>query len=150
MANLWSIGFAILAEIGPAKAWWERHKHLIPRLQEAGREGREIVERVMPEMKQARLERNLAELQALGWVQSSNPVGKVHNEKFPELDIKWLQESLTKLGWKVPVDGEYGELTKAAVRNFQAKYMGKDQVDGWAGVLTTAAIVAELKKLAGP
>jgi peptidoglycan hydrolase-like protein with peptidoglycan-binding domain len=61
---------------------------------------------------------------------------------------KWLQDSLNKLVKPSPnldVDGIYGPKTVAAVEAFQKK-LGL-QVDGLAGQLTHAAIIAELGKL---
>lgn len=64
----------------------------------------------------------------------------------PAYDVKWLQDSLNKLGAKIPVDGDYGGLTKAAVERFQ-----KSQhlhVDGWAGPKETLPVIKhELAKL---
>lgn len=64
-----------------------------------------------------------------------------------EYDVKWLQESLNKLGAKLRVDEDYGEATREAVRKFQRThgFTGKD-VDGWAGVVTSAAIHEALSK----
>lgn len=63
----------------------------------------------------------------------------------PKYDVKWLQESLNKLGAKVTVDGRYGEATREAVRKFQSEH-GLES-DGWSGALTTAAIVEALEKI---
>ena len=61
------------------------------------------------------------------------------------LDVKWLQTSLKTLGFDPgPIDGVYGEKVKAAVSAFQK---ARDLVvDGWAGVMTQAKIIAELPK----
>src|SRR4029077_16570667 len=61
--------------------------------------------------------------------------------------VTWLQESLNKLGAKpqLVVDGDYGELTKQAVRQYQQDHDGL-VVDGWAGVNTQASIYEELAK----
>jgi len=58
------------------------------------------------------------------------------------LDVKWLQTRLKALGYDPgEIDGVYGEKTKNAVMTYQrAKNLA---VDGWAGVTTTAALVAE-------
>ena len=61
----------------------------------------------------------------------------------PKYDVKWLQESLNKLGAKLTVDGRYGEATREAVKKFQAEH--DLEADGWAGALTTAAIIDALK-----
>lgn len=60
------------------------------------------------------------------------------------LDVKWLQTTLKGAGFDPgPVDGVYGEKTKAAVSAYQkARNL---TVDGWAGVATTVALVAEGK-----
>jgi peptidoglycan hydrolase-like protein with peptidoglycan-binding domain len=82
------------------------------------------------------------------------PLGKqLLNDIVPEFmstleatyDVKWLQQSLNALGDKITVDGDYGEETKEAVKRYQ-KAHGLD-VDGWAGVQTTASIYNELKRI---
>ena len=62
----------------------------------------------------------------------------------PKYDVKWLQTTLNGLGYDTgAVDGIYGDKTKAAVSAYQtAKGL---VVDGWAGISTTAALVAEKK-----
>ncbi len=61
------------------------------------------------------------------------------------LDVKWLQTSLKALGFDPgAIDGVYGEKVKAAVSAFQK---ARDLVvDGWAGIVTQAKIIAELPK----
>lgn len=63
----------------------------------------------------------------------------------PRYDVRWLQNSLNSLGANLRVDGEYGDETKKAVREFQAR-AGLEQ-DGWAGIETCAAITAALDRL---
>lgn len=46
-------------------------------------------------------------------------------------NVKTLQTKLNKVGYKLTVDGSFGDATKAAVKSFQAKY--KLEVDGIAG-----------------
>jgi peptidoglycan hydrolase-like protein with peptidoglycan-binding domain len=60
-----------------------------------------------------------------------------------EGSVAWLQESLNILANAgLKVDGEYGPATMQAVKDYQA---ARDlEVDGWAGVLTQAAIVEDL------
>lgn len=60
-------------------------------------------------------------------------------------NIKWLQESLIKLGWKVDVDSDYGPATIQAVKEFQTK--NGIVVDGWCGLQTTSKIIVELDKI---
>lgn len=60
----------------------------------------------------------------------------------PKMDVRWLQDSLNKLGAKLEVDGAYGDATKEAVKQFQRAH--GLEVDGWAGVNTQAAILEEL------
>lgn len=63
------------------------------------------------------------------------------------LDVRWLQISLNKLVEAgLNVDGDYGPTTRAAVKKFQSLFMPGEAVDGWAGVKTTAAILAALKE----
>ncbi len=60
---------------------------------------------------------------------------------------KWVQGTLNVVVSPSPnltVDGIYGPKTKAAVEAFQ-KQLGLD-VDGWAGVLTQAALTAAMAK----
>ncbi len=61
-----------------------------------------------------------------------------------KLDVKWLQTTLKGLGFDPgAVDGTYGDATKKAVSAYQtARGL---VVDGWAGVNTTAALLAETK-----
>ena len=46
-------------------------------------------------------------------------------------NVKTLQTKLNKVGYKLSVDGSFGDATKAAVKSFQTKY--KLEVDGIAG-----------------
>jgi murein L,D-transpeptidase YcbB/YkuD len=80
------------------------------------------------------------------------PLGKqLVGDIFPEFamqeevvfDVKWLQNALNKLGEDLEVDGDYGKLTKEAVKRYQER-RGLE-VDGWAGIKTTADIYGELK-----
>lgn len=67
-------------------------------------------------------------------------------------DVKWLQSSLNKLiGAKLDADGDYGRETKKAVEKYQKSLVDrkvddwtKDDVDGWAGMKTCAAIYNDL------
>ncbi len=59
-------------------------------------------------------------------------------------DVTWVQETLNKLGYKVKVDGKYGEETQEAVEKFQKKH--GLVADGWAGMITLAAMYMELRK----
>ncbi len=60
-------------------------------------------------------------------------------------DVEWVQETLNKLGADIKVDGNYGRATRRAVKEFQQK-QGL-AVDGWAGMITLAAMYTELRKL---
>jgi peptidoglycan hydrolase-like protein with peptidoglycan-binding domain len=56
-----------------------------------------------------------------------------------DFSMRWLQESLNKLNNAgLDVDGEYGENTRAAIMAFQRS--NGLEVDGWAGVETSAKI----------
>jgi lysozyme family protein len=76
--------------------------------------------------------------------------------KFATHDAQWVQNSLNLLGVVPPevaplaVDGNYGRNTARAVRAFQTKFSDDYDldVDGIVGDETTAAIDAELAKLA--
>lgn len=70
----------------------------------------------------------------------------LQDEPQEAFSVEWLQESLNKLnGEKLVVDGDPGELTKEAVKRYQ-KAHGLE-VDGWAGIKTTASIYNELKRI---
>ena len=58
-------------------------------------------------------------------------------------DVRWLQESLNKLGYQLVVDGIYGSETKGVVAAFQ--HQNGLVADGWAGILTCATIVQKLQ-----
>lgn len=60
--------------------------------------------------------------------------------------VEWLQESLNTLGAdpELEVDGDYGELTRDAVLEYQQAHSLVP--DGWAGVDTQASIYQELAK----
>jgi hypothetical protein len=61
-------------------------------------------------------------------------------------DAKWLQESLnTLLNENNPITGKYDDGTKAAVTRYQKKKQPALVVDGWAGLNTIVAIVADLE-----
>lgn len=38
------------------------------------------------------------------------------------VEVEWLQKGLNILGYKIPLTGYYGDITKAAVKDFQIKY----------------------------
>lgn len=64
-----------------------------------------------------------------------------------QYDVRWLQASLNKLiNAGLSVDGDYGAATREAVKRFQGQFMGPSDADGWAGVKTTAAILAALEE----
>lgn len=60
-------------------------------------------------------------------------------------DVKDLQIKLNKLGAKLDVDGDFGELTRKAVIEFQTKQ--KLETDGIVGPITLAKINSEIEKL---
>jgi murein L,D-transpeptidase YcbB/YkuD len=53
-------------------------------------------------------------------------------------DIRWIQESLNKLGEHLHVDGINGDATKAAVERFQAQH--GLEADGWVGFQTGSVL----------
>ncbi len=63
-----------------------------------------------------------------------------------QFGVKWVQESLIKLGYELKADGVYGENTKKAVGMFKAEHMGPSKVDGWAGVATCVALYQKVNK----
>jgi hypothetical protein len=65
----------------------------------------------------------------------------------PKYDVKWVQESLNKLGAnpQLNVDGNMGPTTHDAIKQFQAAY--GLEADGWMGPLTAAALDEAMKKL---
>lgn len=64
--------------------------------------------------------------------------------------VKTLQTKLNKVGYKLDVDGIYGDNTLQAVKSFQTKYKKELEVDGVAGKNTitklNAVIAAQSKK----
>lgn len=56
--------------------------------------------------------------------------------------VKALQTKLNKAGYKLTVDGEYGDNTLKAVKSFQTKYKKELEVDGVAGKNTIAKLDA--------
>lgn len=61
------------------------------------------------------------------------------------LDVTWLQTSLKAAGFDPgAIDGKFGPATTIAVKAYQAAR--SLVVDGWPGVATTAALLAEPKK----
>lgn len=65
-------------------------------------------------------------------------------------DVKTLQTKLNKVGYKLTVDGIYGDNTLKAVKSFQTKYKKELEVDGVAGKNTItkldSVIAAQSKK----
>jgi peptidoglycan hydrolase-like protein with peptidoglycan-binding domain len=62
-------------------------------------------------------------------------------------DVKTLQTWLDELGYKLPVTGYFGSMTKAAVKKFQQKHNLKP-ASGTVGVRTAAALAAAVRKAA--
>ena len=71
-------------------------------------------------------------------------------------DVKWLQQSLVKLGVinHLDADGDYGPNTKTTVQKYQQSVVDRGEsnwhqsdVDGWAGMKTCAQIYNDLAKL---
>ena len=63
----------------------------------------------------------------------------------PGTTTKWLQQTLTKLGYSVHVDSVYGKETRAAVERFQRDH--KLVIDGWSGPMTTSMLRSALEAL---
>jgi peptidoglycan hydrolase-like protein with peptidoglycan-binding domain len=65
---------------------------------------------------------------------------------FDPVRVKWLQTALNLIGTQPPldIDGEYGPLTMAAVKQFQETH--GLVADGWAGDVTHAALQAAVAK----
>jgi peptidoglycan hydrolase-like protein with peptidoglycan-binding domain len=61
--------------------------------------------------------------------------------------VEWMQESLNKLTDDVDlvVDGDYGEMTREAVRKFQEQ--NGLEPDGWAGIQTCVEIYKKMQEL---
>ena len=61
--------------------------------------------------------------------------------------VEWMQESLNKLTDDVDlvVDGDYGEMTREAVRKFQEQ--NGLTPDGWAGIQTCVEIYKKMQEL---
>lgn len=67
------------------------------------------------------------------------------NQPQTSFSVEWMQESLNKLTDDVDlvVDGDYGELTRAAVKKFQEQ--NGLTADGWAGIQTCVEIYKKLQ-----
>lgn len=52
--------------------------------------------------------------------------------------VRALQVELNAAGYRLPVTGVFGSMTRTAVRDFQAKQ--KLEVDGWVGPATWARL----------
>lgn len=61
--------------------------------------------------------------------------------------VSWLQDILSRLGYKTEVDGSYGPDTMRIVKEFQGDY--KLIVDGWAGPNTHRKIIEVTKEVIG-
>ena len=62
------------------------------------------------------------------------------------MDARWLQESLKKLGYDPgPIDGDIGSRTHAAVKKFQAD--NGLEADGWVGVKTQTLLAQKVGAL---
>jgi peptidoglycan hydrolase-like protein with peptidoglycan-binding domain len=82
-------------------------------------------------------------------------VGELMQEIDPSLmnapqtsfSVEWMQESLNKLTDDVDlvVDGDYGEMTREAVRKFQEQ--NGLTADGWAGIQTCVEIYKKMQEL---
>jgi murein L,D-transpeptidase YcbB/YkuD len=60
-------------------------------------------------------------------------------------DVRWLQASLNAvLGTNLEVDGILGPLTQDAIRQFQ--HTRGLTVDGWCGIVSQAALAAEMER----
>jgi murein L,D-transpeptidase YcbB/YkuD len=95
---------------------------------------------------------NLAQIgkQLFPGIQDQFAAAAAASTMFDAVRLKWVQTALNALG-AVPaldVDGEYGPLTTAAVKQFQTSKAL--QVDGWAGDLTHAALQAAISALKKP
>ncbi|HET9535494.1 MAG TPA: peptidoglycan-binding domain-containing protein [Mesorhizobium sp.] len=69
---------------------------------------------------------------ALGLARNASP-------ETMQFDVKWIQGVLTRDGFPVENDGDYGPATHEAVKAFQTKH-GLD-ADGWVGPETAAAMM---------
>jgi murein L,D-transpeptidase YcbB/YkuD len=76
-------------------------------------------------------------------IQEINP--ELLNQPQTAFSVEWMQESLNKLDdAELVVDGDYGELTRAAVRDFQSS--NGLEPDGWAGIQTCVEIYKKLQE----
>ncbi len=64
----------------------------------------------------------------------------------PGTTTKWLQETLTRLGYPTAADGDYGPQTHASIKKFQKDH--KLTIDGWSGPNTTAMLRSALEAMA--
>jgi peptidoglycan hydrolase-like protein with peptidoglycan-binding domain len=77
-------------------------------------------------------------------IQEINP--ELLNQPQTSFTVEWMQESLNELtdGVDLVVDGDYGEMTRAAVRKFQEQ--NGLTPDGWAGIQTCVEIYKKLQE----
>lgn len=61
------------------------------------------------------------------------------HEGYRGTHVEWLQRALTNRGFKVSIDGVFGEKTLEALKQYQASR--KLEVDGYAGIATHQAII---------
>lgn len=121
---------------------------LRPQLTQIYDEAKPIIEKLPPLIKAA--QPVIKEVQE-AWPHLGPLIQAVVAELSPDLlkpvdehyDVKWVQDSLNKLGAHIEVDGDYGPQTKEAVKHFQKAH--NLTPDGWCGTETSAAIHDALK-----
>jgi cellobiose-specific phosphotransferase system component IIB len=117
--NWVEVAFKLFANREKIFGMFERIKPLIPQITKIAPQAAELIQEINPEL-------------------LSQPQTK--------FSVEWMQESLNKLTDDVDlvVDGDYGELTRAAVKKFQEQ--NNLTPDGWAGMQTCVEIYQKLQE----
>lgn len=161
VANLLALAFKLIGESDRIREVIELSKpaaaelqkvwpELAPLLRDIGQRSKRAYDLAKPLIRE--LEHDWPELQpkAADLIKSIAPELTAQWGKdvpLPAFSVRWLQESLNKLGAlpKVKEDGALGIDTSEAIMAFQKRAGFKpDEIDGWAGPYTLSAILKAL------
>lgn len=118
--NWVEVAFKVFSNREKIFSMFEQIKPLIPQITKLAPKAAELIQEINPELLDA--------------PQTS-------------FSVEWMQESLNKLTDDVDlvVDGDYGEMTRDAVRKFQEQ--NGLEADGWAGIQTCVEIYKKMQEL---
>jgi hypothetical protein len=134
IGDIIGIGFRVISHRDEIMQVWDKVVPMIRGASNIAPEVKALINKVAPDM----LSERTAPASSL--VRGAAAPGAPQN-----FSIAWLQQALNTIDDAgLEVDGEYGELTRAAVVAFQQRH--SLEADGWAGAGTSAAILAELDK----